>query len=180
MELQLTQNMEISTSTEKDASEIPYVSKKRWLILLLFSSISLTNEFQGLHLNIIGDVVLKYYNVSMPEDIFQKETTLDWLCMMYMLAYIILIVPASLLLDKKGLRVVIICGSLFNALGAWIKVVCVSQDRFVLLLFAQAICAVSRIFILGIPAKLAAVWFGPNQVSTATSIGVFGNQVINL
>jgi len=180
MEIQHKQNQEISKSTEEDASKIPYVSKKRWLILLLFSSISLTNGFQWLHLNIIGDVVLKYYNVSMPEDIFQKETTLDWLCMMHMLAYIILIVPATWLLDKKGLRVVIICGSLFNALGAWIKVACVSQDRFALLLFAQAICAVSQIFTLGIPARLAAVWFGPNQVSTATSIGVFGNQVINL
>ncbi|XP_060555414.1 heme transporter FLVCR2-like isoform X2 [Ruditapes philippinarum] len=44
-------------------------------------------------------------------------------------------------------------------------------------MFAQTLCAIAQIFILGIPARLAAVWFGPNQVSTATSIGVFGNQV---
>jgi FLVCR family feline leukemia virus subgroup C receptor-related protein len=147
-------------------------------MLFLLSCISLTNGFQWLHLNIIGDVVLKYYNVSMPESVFQRETALDWLSMLHMIVYIVLIVPSTWLLDKKGLRVVIICGSLFNALGAWIKVACVSQDRFALLIFAQTICSLSPIFTLGIPARLAAVWFGPNQVSMATSIGVFGNQVI--
>lgn len=41
----------------------------------------------------------------------------------------------------------------------------------------QAISAIAQVFILGIPARLAAVWFGPNEVSTATALGVFGNQV---
>lgn len=31
--------------------------------------------------------------------------------------------------------------------------------------------------ILSLPARIAAVWFGPDQVSSATSVGVFGNQV---
>ncbi|CAC5391656.1 FLVCR [Mytilus coruscus] len=97
--------------------------------------------------------------------------------MVYMLAYIPLIFPSTWLLDKKGLRVVIICGSFLNAVGAWIKVACVNPDRFALLMFGQSVCSVAQIFILGIPARLAAIWFGPNQVSTATSLGVFGNQI---
>lgn len=44
-------------------------------------------------------------------------------------------------------------------------------------MFAQTVAAISQIWVLGIPARLAAVWFGPNEVSTATSLGVFGNQV---
>lgn len=151
--------------------------RKRWFILLIFSCVSLTNNFQWLHLNIIGDVLLKYYNVSMPEEQFKKETALDWLSMVYMLAYIPLIFPSTWLLDKKGLSVVTICGSVLNAIGAWIKVACVNENRFALLMFAQIICAIAQIFILGIPARLAAVWFGPDQVSTATSLGVFGNQL---
>ncbi|XP_026481098.1 feline leukemia virus subgroup C receptor-related protein 2-like [Ctenocephalides felis] len=36
----------------------------------------------------------------------------------------------------------------------------------------------SLIYLLSLlPARLAAVWFGPNQVSSACSIGVFGNQL---
>ena len=46
-----------------------------------------------------------------------------------------------------------------------------------LLLSGQTVVATSQIFILGIPAQLAATWFPPDQTSTATSIGVFGNQV---
>lgn len=34
-----------------------------------------------------------------------------------------------------------------------------------------------QVFILSLPARLAAVWFGLDQVSSACSIGVFGNQV---
>jgi hypothetical protein len=85
----------------------------------------------------------------------------------------IVVKSATWLLDKKGLRVVAICGCFLNALGAWLKVACVSSDRFAVLMFAQTVCAIAQIFILGLPARLAAVWFGPNEVSTATSIGVF-------
>ncbi|CAH8573853.1 unnamed protein product [Schistosoma mattheei] len=41
----------------------------------------------------------------------------------------------------------------------------------------QTICGIAQSGILGIPAHLAAVWFGVNEVSTATALGVFGNQL---
>ena len=156
----------------------PKVYKRRWFMLLLFVAYSFSNAYQWIHLNIIGNVIIKFYNESLPEDEYQRFLAIDWLSMLYMLAYIPLIFPATWLLDKKGLRITLICGAFLNALGAWLKCACVSTDRFALLMFSQSICAIAQIFILGIPARLAAVWFGPNQVSTATSVGVFGNQVI--
>ena len=39
----------------------------------------------------------------------------------------------------------------------------------------ELICVKS--FILEMPPKIAAVWFPATEVSTATSVGVFGNQV---
>ena len=62
-------------------------------------------------------------------------------------------------------------------LAAWIKVASLSPDRFYVTFIGQTVAAVSQIFVLGIPAKLAAVWFGQDQVSFACAIGVFGNQV---
>jgi MFS transporter, FLVCR family, feline leukemia virus subgroup C receptor-related protein len=53
----------------------------------------------------------------------------------------------------------------------------VQPDLFYVAFIGQSIVAASQVFILSLPAKLAAVWFGPNQVSSACSIGVFGNQV---
>ena len=146
-------------------------------MLFLFATYSMSNNFQWIHLNIIGNIVIRFYNESLPRDSFQQATAIDWLSMIYMLAYIPLIFPATWLLDKKGLRTTLICGSFLNAVGAWIKCACAFSDRFWMLMTAQTICAIAQIFVLGIPARLAAVWFGPNQVSTATSIGVFGNQV---
>lgn len=61
--------------------------------------------------------------------------------------------------------------------GAWMKCTAVAPDRFMVLMAAQTVCSIAQVFILGMPARVAAVWFGPDQVSTATSLGVFGNQV---
>ncbi|XP_063903333.1 uncharacterized MFS-type transporter C09D4.1 isoform X2 [Zophobas morio] len=61
--------------------------------------------------------------------------------------------------------------------GAWIKVGSVSPDRFWVGFLGQAVVALSQVFVLSVPARLAAVWFGPSQVSSACSIGVFGNQL---
>jgi len=151
--------------------------KRRWFMIFLFASYSMANAYQWIHLNIIFDKVVLYYNESLPGTTYMKEVAVDWLSMIYMLAYIPLIVPVTWLLDQSGLRVVAIIATFLNALGAWLKCAAVRPDLFALLMTAQTICAVAQVFILGIPARLAAVWFGPNEVSTATAIGVFGNQV---
>ncbi|ELT91732.1 hypothetical protein CAPTEDRAFT_119493 [Capitella teleta] len=156
---------------------VPRLYKRRWIMVLLFATYSLSNAYQWIHLNIIGDIVHKYYNASMPGNEYQQLLALDWLSMIYMLAYIPLIFPATWLLDKKGLRLCGLLATFLNALGAWIKCGAISSDRFGVLMAGQTICAIAQIFVLGIPARLAAVWFGPNEVSTATAIGVFGNQI---
>lgn len=68
-------------------------------------------------------------------------------------------------------------GSFGTALGAWIKVFGAGPERFNVALLGQTVVAMSQVFILGVPPNVAAVWFGPEQVSSACSIGVFGNQV---
>ncbi|XP_035666474.1 feline leukemia virus subgroup C receptor-related protein 1-like [Branchiostoma floridae] len=142
---------------------------RRWFMLLLFSSYSLSNAFQWIHYSVISNIVVRYYNASI--------LAVDWLSMVYMLAYIPLIFPATWTLDRYGLRVVGLLGSSLNCIGAWLKVAGVGRERFAVTMFAQTVCSVAQIFILGMPARVAAVWFGPKEVSTATSIGVFGNQV---
>ena len=77
----------------------------------------------------------------------------------------------------QGLRWAVLLGSFGTMVGSWIKVGSLSPDRFFVTFIGQTVTAASQIFILGIPPKLAAVWFGPNQVSSACAIGVFGNQV---
>ncbi|RUS89594.1 hypothetical protein EGW08_002612 [Elysia chlorotica] len=168
---------ESDSTAPKRESSTPHVYWRRWLMLSLFCVLSFSNAFQWIHLNIIANVIGKFYNESLPHSDYERNTAIDMLSMVYMLAYIPLIFPATWLLDKRGLRLCCIVGAALNAAGAWLKCASISPDRFGLLMFAQTVCAAAQLFVLGIPARLAAVWFGPNEVSTATSIGVFGNQV---
>lgn len=52
-----------------------------------------------------------------------------------------------------------------------------APDRWWITFTGQTVVALSQVFVLSVPVRLAAVWFGPNELGSACSIGVFGNQV---
>lgn len=62
-------------------------------------------------------------------------------------------------------------------IGAWLKVYTAAPNRFGLTFLAQSIVGAAQMFTLGVPPRLAAIWFPQHQVSTACALGVFGNQV---
>lgn len=148
----------------------PYkLYKRRWLILLLFVLYSMSNAMQWIQYSIISNIITRFYSVD--------SYAVSWTSMIYMISYVPLIFPASWFLDKKGLRVSTMIGALGTAGGSWIKVASASPDRFAVTFVGQTVVAVSQVFVLSVPARLAAVWFGQNEVSSACSIGVFGNQL---
>ena len=75
--------------------------KKRWLVLILFSMFSLVSAYQWIHLPIISNLVLRYYNSSLPHDPLRKATAVDWLSMVYFLAYMVSFLPVLWILDSK-------------------------------------------------------------------------------
>ncbi|MEQ2295842.1 hypothetical protein AMECASPLE_018698 [Ameca splendens] len=142
---------------------------RRWVMLFLFSAVSANNAFMWFQYGIISNIFMRFYNVD--------SLAIDWLSMMYLLTYVPLILPVLWLLDNRGIRDVVLVGSAFNCIGTWIKIGSASPDMFLLTFFGQFVCSVATVFVLGIPSYLASVWFGENEVSTACSIGVLGNQV---
>lgn len=142
---------------------------RRFAVLTVFSLYSLVNAFQWIQYSIITNIFTVYYNV--PND------KIDWLSIVYMVAYIPLIFPATWLLDKKGLKITALLGSGLNCIGAWLKCASVRPDLFGVTMTAQTICSVAQVFILGLPSRIASVWFGPKEVSTACAAAVLGNQV---
>ncbi|CAH8573180.1 unnamed protein product [Heterobilharzia americana] len=170
--------------------------KRRWFALFIFCFCSFANAYQWIHLNIISDRVLFFWNASIPgstEDV--RQIAVDWLSMIYMLTYIPLIFPSTWILEGWGLRVTLLVATALNAVGAWTKCVAgavtyepnlgltnevipiTHKFGFPILMIGQTICGIAQSGILGIPAHLAAIWFGENEVSTATALGVFGNQI---
>ncbi|KAM6274238.1 choline/ethanolamine transporter FLVCR2 isoform 1-T1 [Porphyrio hochstetteri] len=145
------------------------LSRRRWAIVLLFSSYSLCNAFQWIQYSSISNVFMRFYDV--------RAFAIDWLSMCYMLTYIPLLFPVAWLLDKRGLRFIALAGSALNALGAWVKLGSLKPYLFPVTILGQVICSLAQVFILGMPSCIASVWFGSHEVSTACSIAVFGNQL---
>lgn len=142
---------------------------KRYLLLVIFIMYSASNAFQWIEYSIISNIIEKYYSVS----VFWVNCT----SVVYMVSYIIGIIPASWLLEKKGLRFCILIGSFGTCFGSWIKSLSIRPDRFWVTMIGQTVVAFSQLFILNIPPLLAAIWFAENEVSRATAFGVFGNQL---
>ena len=142
---------------------------RRWLILAIFCTLSFSNSGQWISFAAINNIVQYYYNVS--------SMAVNCLSIIFFIVYVAFITPSSWILDRYGLKVNTIMGSCLNTLGAWIKFAGSSSSGFVWVLLGQIVTAVAQCFILGVPARLAAVWFGENERSTATALGVFANQV---
>ncbi|KAM3930094.1 choline/ethanolamine transporter FLVCR1 [Leptodactylus fuscus] len=142
---------------------------RRFAVLAVFSLYSLVNAFQWIQYSILASIFKDFYQVS--------NQDIDWLSVVYMVAYIPLIFPATWLLDTRGLRLTALLGSGLNCLGAWIKCASARPDLFPVTMFAQVVCSVAQVFILGLPSRVASVWFGPKEVSTACATAVLGNQL---
>ena len=145
-------------------------TRKRYVILLLFCLHSAINSLQWIYLSSITNSVAKFYGV----DNFAINLTST----IYMLVYIPLVVPSTWLFERLGMRNSILIGSLGTTLGSLIKCFsCQPGSFWTLLMGGQTLVAISQLFILSVPPRLASIWFPDNQVSLANACGVFGNQL---
>ncbi|XP_040924974.1 feline leukemia virus subgroup C receptor-related protein 2 isoform X1 [Betta splendens] len=143
--------------------------RRRWLMLFIFSACSMSNGFMWLQYSIIGDIFARFYRTD--------AAAVTWLSVVYCLTYVPLVLPVMWLLDKRGLRDVVVLGSAFNCAGAWIKTGSAGPGLFYVALAGQLLCSVATVFLLSLPAKLSSLWFGLREASTACSLGVLGGQM---
>ncbi|KAM8833954.1 choline/ethanolamine transporter flvcr2a isoform 2-T2 [Synchiropus picturatus] len=165
------EGIELGTVPNGESCSEPrtHLYKRRWVIVFLFSAYSLNNASQWIQYGIINNITTKFYGVD--------SFAVDWLSLVYMLVYIPFVFPVTWLLDKKGLRVCALLANALNVIGTWIKVGSAHRDLFWVTVLGQTVSALAQVSILGIPSKLSSLWFGPDEVSTACAIGVFGNQM---
>lgn len=152
--------------------EQTHAYKRRFFVLFIFCAHSAINSFQWIQYSSITNVIADYYGASNIE--------VNWTSLIYMVTYIPFIIQASLMLERVGLRKAILLGTVGTAFGSLIKWLLggsPGMGSFWWMMLGQTIVALSQLYIISIPPLLAAVWFPDNQVSTATGIGVFGNQL---
>ncbi|KAK4879449.1 hypothetical protein RN001_007595 [Aquatica leii] len=158
-------NQQISTTELQETK----LYKKRWLILLLYVIVIPCDAMQWNQYVTVADVIADYYNVSY-EDV-------DWTSLITSLCFMIFSLPCCYIVDKYGNRGSAIVSGIGTSIGAWIKVASVSADRFWLVIFSQAVMAVTHAPMLNMAPKIAANWFGPDEVSIACAIGITGMQI---
>ena len=145
------------------------VYKRRWLMLGLFILYTGMSTFQWVQYCIINNIVARYYGVS--------SLAVDWTAMSFMAYYVVLVFPATYIIDRWGLRRSNILGCGLCCLGSWIKVLSVSPDRFYVTIIGQSLVASMQTIALTLPGRLSAQWFHAKETSTATSLSIFGNQL---
>ncbi|XP_063909837.1 uncharacterized MFS-type transporter C09D4.1-like [Zophobas morio] len=143
--------------------------KRRWIILTLYILYAAINAFQWFEYAIIANVIMKFYGVS--------SVSVDWTSIIYMALYMPMVIPASYLMEKLDLRKIAIIGVLGTATGTIIKIFSLSPDRMWMTYLAQTILSSMQVFILALPPRIAATWFGAKEVSLACALGVFGTQL---
>nr|CAI5855693.1 unnamed protein product [Callosobruchus analis] len=153
-------------TSNEPASPIVKVHKRRWVILTIYMIYSAISCFQWTEYSIITNLVTDYYNVS--------ASAVDWTAVCFMVAWPVFVFPASYVIERMGLRAAALIGAFLTAIGAAIKLFAYGRDLFYVVLIGQTVVAISQVFILNLPPKIAVTWFKPSEVSTVCSLGVFG------
>ncbi|KAL3280219.1 hypothetical protein HHI36_017718 [Cryptolaemus montrouzieri] len=144
--------------------------KYRWIIIVIYGLFNAINYFQSFLFNVIANIIEDYYGVD--------ETLTQLSGLVFMIAFIFIFIPVGYFIEKTSLRTASLVGAGLTALGNCLKLLAISPDSFYWILISQTICAIAQVFMLLTPSKLASVWFGAEEVSTACAIGLFGTQMV--
>lgn len=102
---------------------------------------------------------------------------IEWTSIIIQVVYLLIIFPATYLMERVGLRWTVLIAAGGTCVGAWIKVWSISLELFVVTFIGHTMIAISQTAVMVIPGRLAAEWFGSKEVASATAIGNFGIPV---
>ena len=133
----------------------------RWLILLVFMLAAAFNQLIWITFAPVTDAAAAYYHVS--------QLDIGLLSMSFMIAYLVVSIPASWVIDTYGFRVAVGIGAgLTGVFGLMRGMV---ATNYTLVMIAQIGAAAGQPFILNAMTKVAARWFPIEERATASGLG---------
>ncbi|KAK4879371.1 hypothetical protein RN001_007517 [Aquatica leii] len=162
-------NMVLEINKQEIELQKTKLYKKRWFILLLYVVIYPCGALQWTQYVVVADVIVDYYDVSY-EDV-------NWTNLITALFYVVFSLPSCYVIDKYGIRKSGVISGIGVCVVAWIKVVSVAPDKFWLVITAQGVLVILQAPFVNMAPKIAANWFGPDEVSIACAIGFVGMQI---
>ncbi len=137
------------------------VYRYRWLILLAFMLAVAFNQLLWITFAPITSRAAAYYGVS--------DLSIGLLSMSFMVAYLVVSIPASWVIDTYGFRVAVAVGAGLTGVFGLMRGLVASN--YALVLTAQVGIAIGQPFILNAVTKVAARWFPLQERATASGFG---------
>jgi MFS family permease len=133
----------------------------RWIVLLAFMCIIITNQLLWITFAPITSSAASFYGVS--------DLSIGLLSMSFMIVYIVVSIPASWAIDTYGIRVAVGIGAALTGVFGLLRGVL--APHYNLVLISQIGIAIGQPFILNAMTKVAARWFPIQERATASGLG---------
>ena len=139
----------------------------RWVILGLYFLLTVVIEIQWLTFASVATAAQDYYNAS--------TLQIDFFSIIYMIVFIVLSIPASIIIDTYGLKRGLAIGAILTAIFSILKAV--YAESYIIVAVAQTGLAAAQPFILNAVTKVGAQWFPKNERATVAGIGSLAQYV---
>ena len=137
------------------------IYKYRWIVLMVYMFIVAINQLLWITFAPITTECTAYYKVN--------DIQIGLLSMCFMFVYLVVSIPASWVIDKKGIRIGIGIGALLT--GGFGLMRGFAHTDFNFLMITQIGIAIGQPFLLNALTKLAARWFPIEERATASGLG---------
>ncbi len=143
----------------------PTPSPRRWIALISLMAVTLACEVEWLAHAAVARPAAAFYAGQFSAS---SILNIDFLSMSYMLVFLIACLPASWLLDKKGLGVGVGIGSVLTIIGSVGKGV--FAGSFAAQAVFQLVLALAQPFLINAATTMARDWFPVKERATATGL----------
>jgi MFS family permease len=140
--------------TSETVAESVKVYRYRYVILGVFMLMNLVIQIQWLTHAAVARPAARFYEGQFNPD---SIINIDFLAMLYMLIYLIISIPASYIIDTKGIRFGLGFGAILTGVFSMLKAL--GADRFLWVLVAQIGLSVAQPFILNATTAVTVRWF---------------------
>lgn len=134
----------------------------RWSVLGVFVLNQVVNNLLWITFAPVADVMRCYYHID--------NDVVNTLSLVSAVLALVLVLPASWLLVRVGLRFVVVLSSFATALGGALRVMGAGAGYFSLLMVGQIVSSFNGLM-SGAPTLMSETWFPASERATATALG---------